>query len=131
MAELEGLRAEEARRGEALERQLDALAKQQFRAVQALHAAQVGRTAFCGMGCASGTSGGGRQDMARAPGSCLERLWWQCARRSSQSHGPSPQEEERRLGSELGGARAQGRNLSHRIAQLEEQLVHQQVGGVE
>lgn len=36
------------------------------------------------------------------------------------------QEEGKRLASEIGGARAQGRNMSHRIGQLEEQLVHQQ-----
>ena len=40
--------------------------------------------------------------------------------------GVPPQEEHKRLASEISGARAQGRNLSHRIAQLEEQLVHQQ-----
>ncbi|KAL4443384.1 hypothetical protein ABPG75_011121 [Micractinium tetrahymenae] len=73
--ELEGLRAEEQRKAEGLERELAALAKQQFRSGQALHAAQ---------------------------------------------------EAARRLGSDISGARAQGRNLSHRMAQLEEQLVHQQ-----
>ncbi|EFN56849.1 hypothetical protein CHLNCDRAFT_144442 [Chlorella variabilis] len=36
------------------------------------------------------------------------------------------QERERRLASESSGARAQGRNLSHKMAQLEEQLVRQQ-----
>lgn len=41
------------------------------------------------------------------------------------------QERERRLASESSGARAQGRNLSHKMAQLEEQLVRQQVGRVE
>lgn len=75
--ELEALRVEEQRKAEGLERELAALAKQQFRAGQALHAAQ---------------------------------------------------EAARRLGADIGGARAQGRNLSHRMAQLEEQLVHQQVG---
>ncbi|PRW50762.1 flagella associated isoform B [Chlorella sorokiniana] len=38
--ELEGLHAEEAKRGEALERELAALAQRQFRASQALHEAQ-------------------------------------------------------------------------------------------
>lgn len=75
MQELEALRAEEQRRGEALERELAALGAQQFRAQQQLHEAR---------------------------------------------------DAERRLGSEMAGARAQGRNLSQRIAQLEEQLAHQQ-----
>ena len=77
--QLESLRGEEQRRAEGLERELAALGKQQFRAGQALAAAQG---------------------------------------------------EERRLGSEIGGARAQGRNLTAAIARLEEQLVHQQVGGL-
>jgi chromosome segregation ATPase len=76
--QLEAPRMEEQRRAEGLERELAALSKQQFRAGQALAAAQG---------------------------------------------------EERRLGSEISGARAQGRNLTAAIARLEEQLVHQQVGG--
>lgn len=38
------------------------------------------------------------------------------------------QERERRLGAEAGGAQVLGRNLSHKLAQLEEQLMRQQVG---
>lgn len=74
--ELEAVREEERKKAEGLERELAALAKQQYRAGQALHAAQ---------------------------------------------------EAARRLGSDISGARAQGRNLRHRMAQLEEQLEHQQV----
>lgn len=46
---LESLRAEEAKRGEALERELAALAQRQFRASQALHEAQVGEMGVAGL----------------------------------------------------------------------------------
>eukprot|EP00887_Chlorella_sp_A99_P001108 scaffold14.g1108.t1 len=74
LEELEGLRQQERAKADALDKQLAALAKQQFRAAQELHTAQ---------------------------------------------------EEQRRLEGELGGARAQGRSLSHRLAQLEEHMVRQ------
>ena len=58
--ELESLRAEEAKRGEALERELAALAQRQFRASQALHEAQVGGLLpAVGLG---GLEGGGIRD---------------------------------------------------------------------
>jgi hypothetical protein len=71
------MRDEEQQRAAALHRQLAELDEAQFRAAQALAAAQEG---------------------------------------------------ERRLGAEAGGARALGRNLSHKLAQLEEQLMRMQVG---